>query len=134
MPAESAGSRSRTCRVTDRHPTRRDVRVAMGGWTAGGRSDGRRLGIEPPRRVPQVAAAHDVVAFEHGTGLVAGQLHGHALRHAGPREAAHGGPTEVVRDATGTPGRGAGLPPRLVEPALRDPLAGLLARRVAEDV
>jgi hypothetical protein len=34
----------------------------------------------------------------------------------------------------GQTGGHAGLSPRLVEPALRDPLAGLLARRVAEDV
>src|SRR5712692_794250 len=41
---------------------------------------------------------------------------------------------EVVRDAARTAGGHAGLPPRLVEPALRDPLAGLLPRRVAENV
>src|SRR5712692_9600344 len=76
--------------------------ASRGRGTAGGRSADRRVGIEPPRRVPQVAAAHDVVAFEHGPGLVAGQLHGHAFRYAGPHEGAHGGPPEVVGDAART--------------------------------
>src|SRR3989442_9374017 len=40
-------------RVTDRRQTRRDVRVATARDGRSERSDGRRVGIEPPRRVPQ---------------------------------------------------------------------------------
>jgi hypothetical protein len=60
------------------------------------------VGIEPPRRIAQVAAAHDVVPFEHRAGFVPCELHRHALGHAGPHEVANNGPTEVVRDASGT--------------------------------
>jgi hypothetical protein len=30
------------------------------------------------RRVPQVSIAHDIIAIEHATSLVAAQFHGHA--------------------------------------------------------
>jgi hypothetical protein len=64
---------------------------------AGGGSEGRRVGIEPSGRVSQVAAAHDVVAFEHGTRFVAGELHGHALRHACPHEVMYANATMGCR-------------------------------------
>ena len=62
---------------------------------------------------------------------MAGELHGDALGHAGSHEGAHGRAPEVVRNAPRTAGGDPRPPPRLVEAAFRDPLAGLLARRVA---
>ena len=92
------------------------------------------VGIEPPRRISQIPGAHDVVALEDRASLVARQLHGDALGHAGPHEVAHRRPSKVVWDPAWAAGIDAGLAPRLVEPTLCDPLAGLLADRVAEDI
>jgi hypothetical protein len=91
-------------------------------------------GVEPSRGVTKITGADDVVAFEHGAGLMAGELHGHAFRHGGPHEVAHRGSPEVMRDPAGAAGCGAGSSPRFIEAAFRDAFAGFLARGVAEHV
>ena len=67
-------------------------------------------------------------------GLMASEFHRDQFRHRGPYQIAHRGAAEVVRDAARAASVGAGFSPRLVEAAFGDPLAGLLAGRVAEDV
>ena len=86
------------------------------------------------RRVAQIPSAHDVVALEDGAGLVPGHLHGDTLGHARAHEVAHGGAAEVVRNSAGAAGGDPRFPPRLVESALGDALAGLLPLHVTEDV
>jgi hypothetical protein len=48
--------------------------------------DGRRHPIEPPRRIPQIPVAHDVVRLEHAPGLVPGHLHSYPFWDARPHE------------------------------------------------
>ncbi len=47
---------------------------------------------------PEIPAADNVVALEHGPGLVPAQLHGDALGHAGTHEVPDGRPAEVVAE------------------------------------
>jgi len=44
---------------------------------------------QPTRHVAEIAWAHDMVAIEHATGLVAGHLHRHSLRDTGVDHVPH---------------------------------------------
>ena len=83
---------------------------------------------------PEDPRTHDVVALEHRAGFVTRQLHRDAFRDARPHQTAHRRATKIVRDPTRTPRGDARLPPRFVEPAFGDRLAGLLVHGVAKDV
>src|ERR1035437_3267972 len=108
------------------HPSTSAALVCF--WRSGRRAG--RIDVEALRRISQVATADDVVSLKDRARLMAGELHGHALRHAGPHEVANRGSAEVVRDATWAACLDAGLPPDFVEAALRDRLPRLLADRV----
>jgi hypothetical protein len=56
---------------------------------------------QPFDRDAQIALVSDRVAAIHGFGLVPGQFHRDAPRHARAFEIANGGPTHVVGNATG---------------------------------
>jgi len=62
-----------------------------------------RLPLMQPREsgdtVSQVSLVHDVITVEHRSSLVAGKLHGHALRHAGAHQIADRGSAKVVGDS-----------------------------------
>jgi hypothetical protein len=53
--------------------------------------------VQLPRRVFQIAFAHNVVAIEDFSGLVARDAHGDFFRHAGPDQVAHSGPAKIVK-------------------------------------
>ena len=61
--------------------------------------------VQPPRSVPQVAIADDVLPVEHAAPLAAAQFHGHSLRHAGSDHVSDGRASKVVTCATVTTGR-----------------------------
>src|SRR5712692_9141886 len=63
-------------------------------------------------RVTEVALGHDVVAFEHGPGLVPGDHHGDAFRDAGPDHVPDGRPPEIMEEHPGHPCLPAGGLPR----------------------
>jgi len=54
---------------------------------------------QPCDTVSQITLVDDVVAVEHRSRLVAGELHGHALGYAGTHEVANRGSAKVVGDA-----------------------------------
>jgi hypothetical protein len=87
--------------------------------------------VELFRGLDEVAFAHDVVALEHRARLVSGHLHRDALRNAGAHQVAHGGPPQVVRNATRTTRLCARRSKRLDE--RRDPLALHFLVRPVED-
>jgi len=68
-------------------------------WPVGRDSSPRRT--ELADRVLEVGFIDDVVAVEHASGLVAGELHGDVLGNAGPDQIPHGGTPEVVGNALG---------------------------------
>ena len=67
--------------------------------------------VELLRGLDEIAFAHDVVALEHRTRLVAGHLHGHTFGNAGAHEVADCCASGIVRNASGTAGLLARLPP-----------------------
>lgn len=60
-----------------------------------------RVHVESPRRVAEIARAHDVVALEDRAGPVPGELHRHALGHAA-RTRFRTAVQRIVRDVVGT--------------------------------
>jgi hypothetical protein len=50
-------------------------------------------------RLKEFAFVDDVVPVKHGARFVAGQDHGHALRHASPHQVARGGAAAVVEQS-----------------------------------
>src|SRR5262245_2355270 len=71
------------------------------------------------RRV-EILRAHDVVAIEHRTRLVAGDRHRDALRHPRVHQVAHPGPPDVIAEPAIDTGLAAGgcPPARVVGPVL----------------
>lgn len=67
----------------------------------------QRVGVESLCRVAEIARTDDVVALEHRSCSVAGQLHGHALGYAGSYEVANRRSSQVVRNPARARGRDA---------------------------
>jgi hypothetical protein len=78
--------------------------------------------------IPQISVAHDIIAIKNAASLVAAHFDGDALWNAGTDHVPDSRPSEVVRDAPWATGRLSSPPPRLVEPALRNPPPGQLPK------
>ena len=72
-------------------------------------------------RLLDIVGAHDVVAVENRSRLVAGNHHGYPFRNAGSNHVPHCCPPEIVKEPLSNPGLFACLVPR--SPEFLDPLA-----------
>ena len=90
-------------------PVSENLRGCVGGVNRGGGHCARNCARELPGSVLQVARADDVVAAEHSSCLVAGDLRGHPLRHTLVSGDSWPARTYANRFATGILGRELGL-------------------------
>jgi hypothetical protein len=89
----------------------------------------RRAGL-PPRRTSSATAAGDGTPEPkkpNSQDRDRAELHRDALRDAGAHQIVDGGPAEVVRDSPGATRGDSGFAPRLIEAAVCDSFALLLA-------